>query len=292
VNRIWEQFFGRGLVETTEDFGTQGRRPSHPDLLDWLAVEFMDSGWRVKALHRLIATSATYRQSSKMTPGLLGKDPYNELLARGPRFRLPAETVRDVALAASGRLSPKIGGPSVFPPQPEGIWSMIANNDEGDWETSEGESLQRRGLYTFWRRTAPYPSFTTFDAPMRDVCTARRLRTNTPLQALVTLNDPVYFDAARAMARRLAAEAPAGTPERAAYAFRLAVSRAPTADEMRPLVAAAERERASFRKDPKAARAVTGAAAAVRDDEEAAELAAWTMASNVLLNLDETLTKE
>ena len=195
VNRCWEQLFGAGLVETTEDFGTQGRRPTHPELLDWLANHFAH-GWSLKSLLRLLVTSATYRQSSRITPALLAHDPANRLLARGPRFRMEAEMLRDITLAASGLLSPKIGGPSVFPLQPDGIWNNPYSGDT--WKVSEGEDRYRRGLYTFWRRTSPYPAFTTFDASSREFCTLRRLRTNTPLQALTTLNDPAFFRAANA----------------------------------------------------------------------------------------------
>ena len=182
VNRLWEQIFGRGLVETSEDFGTQGAPPSHPELLDWLATEFIAKGWSQKALIRTIVLSATYRQSSAVTPELAERDPYNRLFARGPRVRMEAEMVRDVALAASGLLSAKMFGPSVFPLQPDGIWNMPYSSDK--WTTSTGEDRYRRSLYTFWRRTSPYPSFMTFDATSRELCTVRRVRTNTPLQAL------------------------------------------------------------------------------------------------------------
>ena len=204
VNRLWETLFGRGLVATGDDFGTQGERPSHPALLDWLAVEFVEGGWSQKALLRQIVTSATYRQSSATTAALLERDPANALLARGARFRVEAEMVRDIALAASGLLSPTIGGPSVYPVQPDGIWNVPYSDFR--WETSTGEDLHRRSLYTFWRRTSPYPSLVTFDAPSRELCTVRRVRTNTPLQALTTLNDPAFVEAARALAGRMAAE--------------------------------------------------------------------------------------
>ena len=199
VNRYWEQIFGHGIVETSEDFGTQGERPVHPELLDWLATEFMAGGWSLKAIQRLMVTSATYRQSSHVTPELQEHDPYNRLLARGPRFRIEAEMVRDVALSAAGLLSAKMGGPSVFPDQPEGVWANPYS--DAKWTTSEGEDRYRRGLYTFIRRTSPYPSLLTFDAPSREFCTVRRVRTNTPLQALTTLNDPVYVEAAAASPR-------------------------------------------------------------------------------------------
>jgi hypothetical protein len=285
MNRIWEQYFGHGLVETSEDFGTQGDRPSHPELLDWLATEFLREGTRLKPMHRLIVLSATYRQSSRDTPELRDRDPYNRLLARGPRFRVEAEMVRDIALAVSGLLSGKVGGPSVFPFQPEGIWDNPYSDDY--WRMSEGEDRYRRALYTFTRRTAPYPGLTVFDAPSREYCTARRVRTNTPLQALTALNDPVFFEAARALAARTIKEAPAPAEQRAAHAFRLCTARRPEPPELAPLVSFEEAQLARFRADPEAARAVAGAPTG-----DAAELAAWTMVANVLLNLDETLTKE
>ena len=302
VNRAWEQIFGRGLVETSEDFGKQGTPPSHPALLDWLATELVSTGWRMKALHKLIVTSATYRQSSAVTPALFERDPYNRLLARGARFRLDAEAIRDVSLAASGLLSRKLGGPSVFPPQPDGIWDIPYSDDK--WITSEGEDRYRRGLYTFIRRSAPYPSFTTFDATTREFCTVRRVRTNTPLQALVTLNDEAFFEAARALAARVMRERRSSSPpgdateiarlenERAAYAFRLVLSRAPTAEELELVVNSYLRDRDGFRyrKGPEAAaRVINGYAA---EGGDAAEQAAWTLVANALLNLDEALTKE
>jgi hypothetical protein len=269
VNRIWEQIFGRGLVETGEDFGAQGSPPSHPDLLDWLATELVARRWSQKSLIRTVVTSATYRQSSAVTPALVERDPYNRLLARGPRFRLDAEGVRDVTLAVSGLLSTKMFGPSVFPVQPPGIWNMPYNSDK--WTTSEGEDRYRRSLYTFWRRTSPYPSFMTFDATSRELCTVRRVRTNTPLQALTLLNDPASFEAARALAQRVIAEPPAGSTvrTRAAFAFRLVLTRDPSARELDRLVALFEKERSH---------GSTG-------------VSAWTMVANVLLNLDETVTK-
>ena len=285
VNRAWEQFFGRGIVETSEDFGTQGSPPSHPELLDWLATEFVEQGWRSKALHKLIVTSATYRQSSAATPALEERDPYNRLLARGARFRLEAEMVRDTVLAASGLLSRKIGGPSVFPPQPDGIWDIPYSSEK--WTPSEGADRYRRGIYVFIRRSAAYPSFMTFDATSREHTIVRRVRTNTPLQALTTLNDEAYFEAARALAVRVMREADAN---RAAHAFRLVASRTPRADEVERIVAAYTRQLERFRKDPgAAARTIKGYAIAGVD---AADQAAWTLVANALLNLDEVLTKE
>jgi mono/diheme cytochrome c family protein len=310
VNRAWESFFGRGIVETSEDFGTQGAPPSHPELLDWLATEFLDQGWRTKAIHKLIVTSATYRQSSSSPPTIVERDPANVLLARGPRFRLEAEMVRDTVLAASGLLSRKIGGPSVFPPQPDGIWDIPYSSEK--WTPSEAEDRYRRGLYVFIRRSAAYPSFMTFDATSREHAIVRRVRTNTPLQALTTLNDEAYFEAARALAARvlretvpsagtersLAADLSAGASAKAeasakaaaSYAFRLVATRTPESAEVDRIVASYARQLERFRKDPEAAaRTIKGYAVA---DIPAAEQAAWTLVANALLNLDEALTKQ
>ncbi len=284
VNRAWEQFFGRGLVETSEDFGSQSALPSHPELLDWLATEFMSKGWSAKAIHRLIVNSATYRQSSTATAALLEKDQANRLLARGPRFRIEAEMVRDVALAASGLLSRKLGGPSVFPAQ---LPAIYATNYIGDkWVESTGEDRYRRSLYTFWRRTAPYAEFITFDATTRESCTVRRVRTNTPLQALTLLNDEAMFEMARALAQRMQTEAMSkDAASIAAYGFRLCRSRAPQAAETAELVKLYEDQFAHFKQQPDAAKQVT-------KKQADAAFAAWTMVANVLLNLDGTITKE
>lgn len=295
VNRFWEQIFGRGIVETSEDFGTQGQPPSHPELLDFLATEFMRGAvggkpWSQKAIIRLIVTSATYRQSSIVTPALLERDPYNRLLARGPRFRLEAEMIRDVALAASGLLNPKIGGPSVFPIQPEGIWNGPYSNDR--WQTNNDNERFRRGLYTFIRRTAPYPMFTTFDAPSRELCLVRRVRTNTPLQALTTLNDEAFFVAARALAKRLVAEGGLERSSRISFGFRLCTSRQANRQEIDRLSALYEMELARFIKEPVAAKLLLKDEGNSLDELHRCELAAWTVVANVLLNLDETVTKE
>ena len=296
VNRAWEQFFGRGIVETSEDFGTQSAAPSHPELLDWLATEFVRLRWSQKALHRLIVTSAAYRQDARVTPALLAKDPSNRLIARGPRFRMEAEMVRDVTLAAAGILSEKIGGPSVFPDQPEGIWDNPYSDEK--WVTSQGEDRYRRGLYTFVRRTSPYPSFMTFDATSRESCTVRRVRTNTPLQALTLLNDQVSMEAARALVERVEREIaptiPAGgapnNRERAALAFRLCTSRRPTEHEIDLVVQSFERQRRHYRGRPADVSKVTAGTATGRD-ARLADRAAWTLVANSLLNLDETVTK-
>ena len=285
VNRLWEQIFGRGLVETSEDFGAQGSPPTHRELLDWLATEFVAKGWSQKAIIREILLSSTYRQSSAVTPELTERDPYNRLLARGPRVRMEAEMVRDVALAASGLLSPKMFGPSVFPLQPDGIWNMPYSSDK--WTTSSGEDRYRRSLYTFWRRTSPYPSFMTFDATSREYCTVRRVRTNTPLQALTLLNDPASFEAARALAGRMIA-AGGDQRSRAAFGITLVLSRAAKPAELDRLVSMYEQELDHYR-----TRDGAGASGGrIRYPTPSAELAAWTMVANVLLNLDEAVTKE
>ena len=288
VNRAWEQFFGRGIVETSEDFGTQGSSPSHPELLDWLATEFVKRGWHMKALHKLIVTSATYRQSSVVSATLAERDPYNRLLARGPRFRMEAEMVRDSVLATSGLLSEKIGGPSVYPPQPEGIWDIPYSNEK--WVGSVGEDRYRRGIYTFIRRSAAYPSFMTFDATSREFCTVRRVRTNTPLQALTTLNDEAFFEAARAMAGRILKEASTSDESRATFGFRLAVSRTPAPAEVQRIVKSFNDHLSRFRREPNAAAVVIKGYAVPGIDP--AEQAAWTLVANAFLNLDEALTKE
>jgi mono/diheme cytochrome c family protein len=282
VNRFWEQYFGRGVMEIVEDFGTQSEPPSHPDLLDWLATEFMESGWNMKAIHKLIVMSATYRQSSKAAPELHQRDPYNRLYARGPRVRLEAEMIRDQALAVSGLLSRKIGGPSVFPPQPENLWQVVYSGDK--WNTSNGEDKYRRGLYTFWRRTIPHPAMTTFDAPSREFCVLRRSRSNTPLQALTVLNDAGYVEAAQALARRVVGQSCAR--DSAELAFRLCLMRKPSSAEVERLVKLYESELSHYRTNLEAAKKMAGST-----DSNAAELAAWTVVGNVLLNLDEMITK-
>ena len=290
ANRLWESIFGLGLVRTAEEFGSQGELPSHPELLDWLAVELVASGWDQKKFLRLLVTSAAYRQSARVTAATLAADPENRLLSRGPRFRLGAELVRDQALAVSGLLSAKTHGPSVRPFQPA-FDLKAAFGGALDWKTSTGEDRLRRALYTEWRRSSPYPSMVTFDAPNREVCTVRRSRTNTPLQALVTLNDPVYVEAAQALAR-LVAHGHAAVEDKVRDGFRRVLLRAPTDAEVAPLAALYRRSRADFERAP------DQAAALIANPENpppatlaAADLAAWTAVANVLLNLDETLMK-
>jgi len=289
VNRFWEKLFGRGLVQTSEDFGTQGTPPTHPELLDYLAVDFMDQGYSMKPFLRKLVLSATYRQSSRVSPELAARDPENQLLARGPRFRLEAETVRDQALSSSGLLSEKLHGPSVMPPQPDGVWQVVYSGD--NWITSKGEDRYRRGLYTFWRRTSPYPSMMAFDATSREVCTVRRIRTNTPLAALVTLNDPVFVEAAQSLARLTMEHGGVSPKQRMNYAFRRCLVRPPTAAEWTRLMALYENELKHFEADPAAARQVAAGSGNPPTNFNPAQLAAWTVVSNVLLNLDETLTK-
>jgi hypothetical protein len=290
VNRHWAQFFGRGLVETQEDFGAQGQPPSHPELLDWLACEFREGGWSMKRLCRLIVTSAAYRQSSRVSPELFQRDRNNRLLARGPRFRLEAEMIRDSALQVSGLLSGKMHGPSVMPHQPEGIWRSTYNTDK--WVVSRGEDRYRRGLYTFLKRTSPHPALMTFDAPSREVCTIRRITTNTPLQALVTLNDPAFIEAAQALARRMKGEAAPALPDRLGYGLRLALVREPESREVEALAVLYQKRLTYYQDHRDEARALAtdplGPLPAGWDD---AELAALTSISNVILNLDEFLSR-
>jgi len=289
VNRYWSKFFGRGLVETAEDFGTQGDPPSNPELLDWLAVDFMERGWSLKQLCKTIVTSAAYRQSSTYRPEVEEIDPLNRYLARGPRFRLEAEMVRDQALRSSGLLSAKMYGPSVMPPQPEGVWQVVYSGEQ--WNTSQGEDRYRRGLYTFWRRTSPYPSMVAFDAPSREICTSLRVKTNTPLQALVTLNDPVFVEAAQALARRVVQEG-VSIESKAVFAFRSVLVRFPSEKETARLKELFESEFNHFRENPEAAKKLaTNPLGPVEDENSIPELAAWTSVGNVLLNLDETVTR-
>jgi mono/diheme cytochrome c family protein len=304
ANRYWEQVFGIGIVASSEEFGAQGELPYHPELLDWLACELVApsaSGgrqppgkaaqWDLKAFLKLLVTSATYRQSSKVSPELVQRDPDNRLMARGPRFRLSAEMVRDQALAVSGLLSSKMYGPPVKPPQPS-IGLSAAFGSGIDWQTSAGDDRYRRGLYTTWRRSNPYPSMATFDAPNREVCTVRRVRTNTPLQALVTLNDPVYIEAAQALARRIVASGGSSSSDRVRYALRAVLSRPPQAAELSRLEKLYAQSLARFAKQPEAARKLaTEPLGAPPKEMNVAELAAWTVVGNVLLNLDEALMK-
>jgi mono/diheme cytochrome c family protein len=292
MNRFWQAYFGRGIVTTSEDLGTQGEKPSHPELLDWLACEFMDKGWDMKAMHRLIVESATYRQSSKVTPHLYEVDQYNRLLARGPRVRVEAEIVHDIALKAAGLLNDKIGGPSVYPPIPDGVLGL-AYGAPMKWEVSKGEDQYRRALYTFWKRSVPYPGLSIFDAPNADVVCVRRVMSDTPLQALTTLNDTVYHEAAQAMALRVWKEGGRDDRERAIFAFRLCTSRTPDETELNEVLAMLKNKEEYF--ENRTTEAIQVASEDPKNppaDVNLHKVAAWTLASRVLLNMDQTITKE
>ncbi len=291
VNRMWAQMFGTGIVKTLGDFGTQGEYPSHPELLDWLAADFVQTGWDVKKMFKKIALSNTYRQSSAFSGTTPDVDPNNRLLYRAPRFRISAEEVRDNALAISGLLSPKVGGPSVMPYQPGDFYK--GRNENWAWSNATGEEQYRRGLYAFWRRTSLHPMFALFDAPSREECAAQRPRTNTPLQALVTLNDPTFVESARVFAQQILTKAPADTDARLTWAFRTAVTREPSPAERAALKKQLSTLLDRYKKDKKSAEAVVRVGQSPRPENlDMSEQAAWTGVCNVLLNLDETLTRE
>ena len=296
VNRLWQMVFGTGLVRTAEDFGSQGEPPSHPELIDWLAAEFMSSGWDVKAMLRLLVTSATYRQSSKFTPAARERDPDNRLLARGPRFRLQGEFIRDQALAASGLLVENVGGPSVKPYHPPGLYEQVVeqkDNPKATYTQDKGEALHRRSLYTYWKRSVPHPGMLLFDAPFRETCVLRRTRTNTPLQALNLLNDPTYVEAARLLAQRMLLEGGTAPESRLTHGFRLVTARIPSGAELAILKASLERALLDFQTDPAGAAALLKVGEASTDAKlGAVELASYTTLASLLLNLDETVTKE
>jgi hypothetical protein len=295
VNRFWQQLFGEGLVKTSDNFGLQGEWPSHPELLDWLAREFVDSGWNVKALMKRLVLSATYRQDSAASPELIARDPENRLLARGPRFRLPAEVIRDQALQISGLLKQRVGGPGVYPYQPAELYKGIvvaASYPGTTWVESKGDDLYRRSLYTFWKRTVPHPTMNVFDAPDREVCIVRRSITNTPLQSLTLLNDPIFVEAARKLAERSIREGGPAPQTRLAFAFRLATGRAPDEGEMRILKTSLENMLAAYRADEPGARALIAVGASASNPSiPAGELAAYTAVANIILNMDEVITK-
>jgi hypothetical protein len=314
VNRLWQQCFGEGLVRTVNDFGSQGEPPTHPELLDWLAAQFMQSRWNVKEMLRLIVTSATYRQRSvgvmenwddakggsrhnpttsslhhSTTPPLL--DPDNRLLACGPRFRLSAEMIRDQALAASGLLVERLGGPSVKPYQPPGLWEVVSYDGELTYQADRGEGLWRRSLYTFWKRQSPPPVMLIFDGPTRETCVVRRPRTNTPLQALALLNDQTYVEAARALAA-LALVQPGKDAQRLRFAFLRLSSRMPDAAELGVLRRLLGQQRARFGANPESARKLARVGISARGRElDAVELAAWTIVTQAMMNLDECITR-
>ena len=292
VNRIWQAYFGIGIVATAENFGTQCEPPSHPELLDWLPVELMENGWSLKKLQRLIVTSATYRQSSKITAEAYARDPYNVLLARGPRFRVDAEIVRDIELAASGLLNEKIGGPSVYPPAPEFLFQPPVSYGPKNWYEDKGENRYRRALYTFRYRSVPYPMLQTFDAPNGDSSCVRRSRSNTPLQALTTLNEPMSLEAARALALLTLREGGRTDADRLIYAFRRCVSRKPTEAETHELLGFLEKQTQRLRDGWLDTWSLTGEPPKLPAGSTPVQLGAWTALSRVLLNLDETITKD
>ena len=291
ANRAWQGLFGSGLVRTTEDFGSQGERPSHPALLDWLATELVHTGWDIKALLRLLVTSQTYRQSSRVTPALLERDPENRLLARAPRRRLSAEVIRDQALFSAGLLTEEIGGPSVRPYQPAGLWKEIASTT--DYNQSHGPSLYRRSLYTYRKRTVTPPTMATFDASSRETCRVRPSRTNTPLQALTLMNDITFVESARVLAERVLAGPFTSDARRIEHAFLLAASRRPSSTEHRILLESLKHQRKRFQAAPKEAGELAAAGEFSRNTKlDAVEVAAWTTLTGLLLNLDETISRE
>ncbi|MFK8111386.1 MAG: PSD1 and planctomycete cytochrome C domain-containing protein [Rubripirellula sp.] len=293
VNRWWGEIFGTGLVGSPEDFGSQAEAPSHPEILDWLASELVESGWSMKHVHKLMVMSGTFQQSARVTPALLEVDPKNRLLSRGPRFRLPAESIRDNALAISGLLSAKMFGPPIMPHQPDDIWRSVGRN-QPKWIAAEDEDRFRRGLYVVWKRAAPYPSFITFDAPDRGSCTVNRGRSNTPLQALTMLNDPAYAEMALAMADRVISESPSSDDRsRIQHAFKLAVSRGPTEHEIELVQELLDRERQTLRKQPElvASRTKPPFKSMALRTQSGEPLAAWFAVANAILNLDETMNQ-
>jgi hypothetical protein len=294
VNRVWQSYFGTGLVSTPEDFGVRSEAPSHPELLDWLAVEFMDGGWSIKDLHRLIVKSATYRQSSKVTPEMYAKDQYNRLLARAPRLRVEGEIVRDIALHASGLLNPKVGGASLFSPAPAFLFIPPASYGPFNWVEVTGTDRYRRALYTFRRRSTPYPVFTNFDVPNGDSSCVKRVRSNTPLQALTSLNETVFVDCARALALRAIREGGKTERERITFAFRCCTSRAPTDDELVALMELfLQQKERILQGEISAKELATGAKdGKLPQGVSPIDAAAFTVVARVILNLDETITKE
>jgi len=288
INRMWQRYFGKGLVETENDFGIQGTPPSHPKLLDWLATEFIRAGWSRKSMHRLIVNSATYRQSSNARPDAKKTDPRNKLLARQARLRLDAEIIRDVALASSGLLSRKMGGPGVFPPQPSGCMNL--GQHRKNWKPSSGEDRYRRAIYTYRWRATPHPALKVFDTPDAFACNTRRLRSNTPLQALTLLNDPAFFEISTGLARRMIKEGQGNDARKLEFGFRLCVSRDPDAEELKVLTDLLHQQKTEFGENSQLTKELL--AGQVTDGLPATDLAAWTVVARVLLNLDETITRE
>jgi hypothetical protein len=292
VNRIWQAYFGSGIVGTPEDFGVQSEAPNHPELLDWLACEFMERGWGMKEMHRLIVTSAAYRQSSRLTPVLAQRDPFNRLLARGPRFRVEGEIVRDLSLAVSGLLNSHIGGRSVMPPAPPFLFQPPASYAPFPWVDEAGSERYRRALYTFRRRSTPYPVLQTFDVPNADFSCVRRQRSNSPLQALVSLNEPLFVDCARALARKTIEEGGPTDADRLTYAFRRTLARRPTAEESQELLALLQKQQRRLAEGALNAQEIATGKKEPAAGANANQLAAYTVVCRVLLNLDETITKE
>ncbi|MGE3640763.1 MAG: DUF1553 domain-containing protein, partial [Pirellulales bacterium] len=293
VNRLWQQFFGLGLVKTPENFGVQSEPPSHPELLDWLAVELIESHWDIQHIQRLIAESYVYQQTADVSPAAYARDPENRLLARGPRYRLSAEALRDNALAVSGLLATKIGGRSVMPYQPPGLWEELAGGAYEVYTQGKGDDLYRRSLYVYRKRTVPHPSMATFDAPSWEICQVKRARTNTPLQSLALLNDVVYVEAARKLAERMIVDVGATPADRLTFAFRLCTGRAPTAAELNVLRAGFEKQLARYREQPKEAEQFVADGESPRAANiDPVELAANTAMASVILNLDEAVSKD
>lgn len=293
VNRYWQMLFGTGFVATPEDFGSQGEFPSHVELLDWLAVDFRNSGWNVKRMLKQIVMSATYRQSSKVSAESARRDPTNRLLARGARFRLQSEFIRDNVLALSGLMVNKMGGPGVKPYQPPGLWKEVGLGGKPVFVQDRGENLYRRSIYTYWKRSAPPPNMQLFDAPTREKCTVRRPRTNTPLQALVLLNDVQFVEAARSLAERILKEAPNTDKNRATFAFESATARKPSKGELNVLIDLLQHAKTRYQSDVEAARKLIGTGESPRDEKlDPKDHAAWTVVASTILNLDEVLTRE
>jgi hypothetical protein len=292
MNRVWQTVFGTGIVKTSEDFGLQGEWPSHPELLDWLATEFIRTGWDMKAMIKTIVTSATYRQSSKSTPEMTQKDPENRLLAHGPRSRFPAEVVRDSALFAAGLLHEKQGGPSVMPYQPAGLWKELIMQDM-EYVQSKGPDLYRRSLYTFWKRTVAPPMMANFDSALRETCVVRENRTNTPLQALNLMNDVTFVEAARFVGQRMMKEGGSDPDGRLQYGFRLVISRTPTPQENAVLRESLRYHQDYFASKPERAQASLKQGDSPSDPAlNPSELAAYASVASLIFNLDQAITKE
>jgi hypothetical protein len=294
VNRLWYLFFGDGLSRTLDDTGSQGEWPTHPELLDWLAVDFVESGWDVKRFLKQIVMSSTYQQSSRVAAEKLAVDQQNRLLARGPRFRLDAEVIRDQALAVGGLLVDRIGGKSVKPYQPAGLWKPVGfgGSNTSVFRQDKGQALYRRSMYTFWKRTVPPPSMATFDAPDRETCAVRRARTNTPLQALVLMNDVQFVEAARRFAERVMTEGGDSVEQRVTFAVRTVLTRKPNSTELQSMRLLFNEVLAEFKASPESVKQLLSVGESARNEKlDQNELAAWTMVTHLILNLSETVTK-